>query len=117
MIPSNPFTFHTRFYWTDHIPFRIVNPEVDASWEPPTVTQTTQIQMSLRAKIGRIGLAMARKLFSQRQRNKKIQLDKLLQCPTCKSTELRFSQSEVTCKGCGRKYDVINGVPQMSIEK
>ena len=117
VIPSNPFTFHTRFYWTDHIPFRIINPEVNASWEPPTVTQTTQIQMSLRAKIGRIGLAMARKLFSQRQRNKKIQLDKLLQCPTCKSTELRFSQSEVTCKGCGRKYDVINGVPQMSIDK
>ena len=117
VIPSNPFTFHTRFYWTDHIPFRIVNPEVDASWEPPTVTQTTQIQMSLRAKIGRLGLAMARKLFSQRQRNKKIQLDKLLQCPTCKSTELRFSQSEVTCEGCVRKYDVIKGVPRMSIEK
>ena len=117
VIPSNPFTFHTRYYWTDHIPFRIVNPEVDASWKPPTVTQTTQIQMSLRAKIGRLGLAMARKLFSQRQRNKKIQLDKLLQCPTCKSTELRFSKSEATCDVCCRKYDVIEGVPHMSIEK
>jgi uncharacterized protein YbaR (Trm112 family) len=73
--------------------------------------------MSLRAKIGRLGLAMARKLFLQRQRNKKIQLDKLLQCPSCKSTELRFSQSEVTCECCDRKYDVIKGVPQMSIEK
>jgi len=117
VIPSNPFTFHTRFYWTDHIPFRIVNPEVDASWDPPIVTQTTQIQMSLRAKIGRLGLAMARKMFSQRQRNKKIQLKLLLQCPSCKSTELSFSQSEVTCEGCGRKYDVIKGVSQMSIEK
>ena len=117
VIPSNPFIFHTRFYWTDHIPFRIVNPEVDASWSPPTVTHTTQIQMSLRAKIGRLGLAIARKLFSQRQRNKKILLEKLLQCPSCRSTELMFSKSEATCKGCNRKYDFIKGVPQMSLEK
>ena len=117
VIPSNPFTFHTRFYWTDHIPFRIINPEVNASWEPPTVTQTTQIQMSLRAKIGRIGLAMARKFFSQRQRNRKIQLEKLLQCPSCKSTKLKFSESILECIKCSRKYDVINGVPRMPIEK
>jgi hypothetical protein len=92
VIPSNPFIFHTRFNWKDHIPFRIVNPEVDASWKPPTVTHTTQKQMSLRANVGCLGLAMARKLFSQRQRNKKIQLEKLLQCPSCKSTELRFGK-------------------------
>jgi SAM-dependent methyltransferase len=117
VIPSNPFIFHTRFYWKDHIPFRIVNPEVDASWAPPNKTLTTQIQISLRAKIGRLGLAIARKFFSQRQRNKKIQLEKLLQCLSCKSTELRFAKSEATCKGCGRKYEVIEGIPRMSIEK
>jgi uncharacterized protein YbaR (Trm112 family) len=117
VIPSNPFIFHTRFYWSDHIPFRIVNPEVDASWAPPNMVLTTQLQMSLRAKIGRLVLAMARKFFSQRQRNTKIQLETLLQCPSCKSTELRFCKSEVACEGCGRKFDVIEGVPQMSIEK
>ncbi len=114
VIPCNPFTFHTRFYWTDQLPFRIVNPEVDASWAPPEMKQTTQMQRSLRAKLGRMGLAMARALLSQKQRNSRIQLAALLQCPTCKSTELKFSDSAVVCTGCGRHYDVVAGVPCMS---
>ncbi len=114
VIPCNPFTFHTRFYWTDQLPFRIVNPEVDASWAPPEMKQTTQMQRSLRAKFGRMGLAMARALLSQKQRNSRIQLAALLQCPTCKSTELKFSDSAVVCTGCGRHYDVVAGVPCMS---
>ena len=114
VIPCNPFTFHTRFYWTDQLPFRIVNPEVDASWTPPEMKQTTQMQRSLRAKFGRMGLAMARALLSQKQRNSRIQLAALLQCPTCKSTELKFSDSAVVCTGCGRHYDVVAGVPCMS---
>lgn len=116
LIPANPFTFHTRFYWTDQIPYRIVNPEVDASWEAPTKQQTTQLQMSLRAKLGRLGLAMARTLLSQKKRNRKLQLAELLQCPACKSTELKFSDSAVFCAQCSRQYDVVAGVPRMSVE-
>ncbi|MBM4127949.1 MAG: methyltransferase domain-containing protein [Nitrospira sp.] len=116
VIPSNPFTFHTRFYWTDQIPFRVVNPEVDASWAPPEMTHTTQLQVSLRAKLGRWGLSTARALLSQRQRNSKIQLMDLLQCPACKSTELKHGDSAVDCIGCGKQYDVIAGVPRMSVE-
>jgi len=58
VIPSNPFEFHTRFYWVDQIPFRIVNPEVDSSWPPPQVKQITQLHTSLRAKLGRFGLPL-----------------------------------------------------------
>ncbi len=115
VIPSNPFTFHTRFYWTDQIPYRIVNPEVDASWSPPEMSHTTQLQMSLRAKLGRWGLAMARALLSQRQRNSRVQLAGLLQCPSCHSTELSFNDRNVTCTGCGKQYDVVAGVPRMSV--
>jgi SAM-dependent methyltransferase len=116
VIPSNPFTFHTRLYWTDQIPYRIVNPEVDANWTPPEMKLTTQVQMSLRAKLGRLGLATARALLSQKQRNSQIQLADLLQCPTCKSMELKFSDSVVVCSGCGRQYDVVANVPHMSVE-
>jgi SAM-dependent methyltransferase len=115
VIPSNPFTFHTRYYWTDKISYRIVNPEVDASWAPPSMTHTTQMQMSWRAKLGRLGLAMARSLLSQRQRNSQIQLAALLQCPSCQSTKLNVSDSAVTCSGCGKQYDVVAGVPRMSV--
>jgi len=116
VIPSNPFTFHTRFYWTDHIPYRILNPEVDASWTPPVMEHTTQMQMSLRAKLGRTGLAAARAWFSQKKRNSQLQLQGLLQCPVCKSSELKFSESSVDCVDCGKQYDVAAGVPRMSVE-
>ncbi len=115
VIPSNPFTFHTRFYWTDQIPYRIVNPEVDSSWEPLEMTHTTQLQMSLRAKLGRWGLATARALLSQRHRNSEIQLAELLQCPSCQSTALNFDDSNVTCAGCEKQYEVVAGVPRMSV--
>jgi SAM-dependent methyltransferase len=115
VIPYNPFTFHTRYYWTDKIPYRIVNPEVDSSWAPPAMTHTTQLQMSWRAKLGRLGLAMARSLLSQRQRNSQIHLAALLQCPSCQSTTLNVNDSHVTCSGCGKQYDVVSGVPRMSV--
>ena len=84
-IPAHPFSFHTRFYWKNHIPFRIINPEDEANWATPEINQTTQIQMSLRAKLGRLGLATARTLLSQKRRNRQIQLAALLQCPACNS--------------------------------
>lgn len=116
VIPSSPFTFHTRFYWTDQIPYRIVNPEVDASWTPPVMQQTTQLQMSMRAKLGRLGLATARAWLSQKRRNSQLQLVGLLQCPACKSTELKFSDNAVDCVRCGKQYEVVAGVPRMSVE-
>lgn len=116
VIPSNPFVFHTRFYWMDRIPYRILNPEVDASWTPPVMENTTQIQMSLRAKLGRMGLAMARAWFSQKKRNCQLQLQVLLQCPACKSSELKFSEGSLDCVECGEQYDVVAGVPRMSVE-
>ena len=115
VISSNPFTFHTRFYWADQISYRIVNPEVDANWAAPEMEDTSQLQMSLRAKLGRWGLAMARSLLSQRKRNKNIQLAALLQCPSCQSTTLGLSDINVTCTGCGKKYDVFAGMPSISV--
>jgi SAM-dependent methyltransferase len=116
VIPSNPFTFHTRFYWIDQIPFRVVNPEVNANWAPPKMKHTTQLQSSLRAKLGRLGLSIARRLLSQRKRNRKIKLVEILQCPACKSTKLKLNDSVVSCVGCGKQYDVVAGVPRMSVE-
>lgn len=116
VIPSNPFTFHTRFYWTDQIPYRVINPEVDADWTPPEMTHTTNLQVSLRAKLGRLGLSSARALLSQGQRNSKIELANLLQCPACKSTELKSGANVLDCIGCGMHYEVVAGVPRMSVK-
>ena len=115
-IPSHPFSFHTRFYWKNQIPFRIINPEDDANWATPKMNQTTQMQMSLRAKLGRLGLATARTLLSQKRRNRQIQLAALLQCPACNLSDLSFSPTTVICQGCSRQYKVVAGVPYMTTE-
>lgn len=114
VIPSNPFIFHTRFYWKDQIPFRIVNPEVDSSWAPPDFKHTTQLQSTVRAKLGRMGLTLVRALFSQKKRNQSIRLNDLLQCPACNSKNLNFGENLIVCGGCKKEYRVVAGVPHMS---
>jgi hypothetical protein len=116
VIPANPFSFHTRFYWTDQIRYRIINPEIDASWAPPEMTHTTNIQRSLRARLGRLGLSLARKLLSQKRRNRHIQLAHLVQCPGCQSSDLTWSHHSVDCTSCGRQYELVAGVPSMMID-
>lgn len=113
-IPGNPFIFHTRFFWSHRIPFRVLNPEVNASWPAPTVETSTRPPFSLRALIGRFGLASARLLFSQTKRNKGLNLSELMQCPVCGSSQLAFSPNEIACGDCQKTFDVSSGVPQMS---
>lgn len=113
VIPSNPFVFHTRFFWKDQIPFRIVNPEVDSSWKEPEMAHTTQIHNSLRAKFGRFVLATTRSLLSQNARNRSINLMNMLQCPGCDSSQLTRTADELVCSGCGKRYEVVNNVPRM----
>lgn len=113
VIPSDPFVFHTRFFWKDRIPFRVVNPEVDSTWVLSELTHKTQVHSSLRAKIARFVLASARRLLSQNSRNRSIDLVDLLECPSCRSSSLSRSSGEVACAGCGKKYEVVNNVPRM----
>lgn len=112
-IPRHPFVFHTRFFWNDRISFRILNPEEDASWPAPQMEESQHPPFSLRAFIGRTGLAIARLLFSQTTRNKDLSLREVMQCPACGSNQLDFSRHEITCNGCQKRYSITEGVPRM----
>ena len=114
VIPSNPFTFHTRFYWQDHIPFEVINPEVDSAWLPPDISHNTKPGNSLRTIFGKIMLAVVRKIFSQNKRNYGIDLKKILQCPNCKSTNIEFKKDLATCRSCQGEYHCISGIWDMS---
>ena len=114
VIPSNPFTFHTRFYWTDQIPYVVLNPLVDASWAQPEIAHTTQLEMSWRAKLGRWVLYIVRFIFSQKQRNRNIQLAELFQCTMCQSTTVERSDTNLTCAECRKKYYTINSAHNIS---
>ena len=114
VIPSEPFVFHTRFFWEGRIPFRIVNPDTESDWTPPIMPSSTQVHASWRARLGRFGLATARSLFSQKRRNRSIRLADLLQCPICASKKLVTNEHHIVCEVCEKQYEVVANVPHMS---
>ena len=113
VISSEPFIFHTRFFWQEKIHYHIVNPETDSSWPAPHIDNTTHLQSSVRAKLGRTGLAAARLMLSQKQRNQSIKLNELLQCPNCSSLNLIWNEQIINCKNCHKNFKINSNVPHM----
>jgi SAM-dependent methyltransferase len=115
--PKYPFEFHVRYYWSDSIHFEIVNPDVDASWPDPLSHKlnnpTTAPDKGLRAAAQTQVLNLVRATMSQRQRNAKIQINDLLACPNCGSSNLITSSDTLSCNACNTEYPVRNGIPVM----
>lgn len=105
-IPRHPFDFHVRYYWADRIDHEILNPDVDAAWMPPKIPLTSP-SASGRARKRLLGAL--RSLFSQRARNRHIDLLSLMRCPVCKSENLRREGATVVCAGCGSVHPVRDG--------
>jgi SAM-dependent methyltransferase len=112
-IVNEPFAFHTRYYWKNKIPYKILNPDTDSSWPAPAFTHTTSLSTSLRAKVGRFVLHLAREFFSQNERNKKIKLGSLLICPSCKAQDIVLEDDHIRCVACSCKYPIIHGISDM----
>lgn len=113
-IPSFPFEFHVRHYWSDRIEREIVNPEDDASWSAPeSDLQASNRKPSLRAMFQSIVLQQIRRFFSQNRRNRNLDITTLLQCPTCGQGDIYMNCTAAVCKSCGAKYEVGNGIPKL----
>jgi len=108
VIPKNPFVFHTRFYWRDYIPYKIINPHVDATWEPHIEVGYQTPRLSARAKFGKFMLSLARWAFSQTDRNNKLKLANILQCPECKTQNLAQCGINFACTECGAMVKTIS---------
>jgi SAM-dependent methyltransferase len=104
LIPSYPFAFHVRYYWSGHIDFTVLNPGTDASWKPPEVQAARPKARSngVRQKV----LNMLRQLISQRMRNRNIDLLPLLRCPTCHAENLGRGDGSFICQVCGASYEI-----------
>lgn len=111
-IPQHPFAYHVRYYWHETIPAKVLNPEVDASWDAPTGGHVGQVK-SLRARINTKVLSLARAMLSQRSRNRSLKLDSLLACPSCRSTSLDIGKTVIHCLECSTDYPIRNGLPVM----
>ena len=112
-IPHNPFEFHVRFYWQDKISYKILNPDADSSWKPPSFSYTTSVSNGVRAFLGRVILGVSRKLFSQNKRNRKLPIESLVICPSCKVEGLIFKGADIHCRNCGVSYEDLDGIPRL----
>jgi SAM-dependent methyltransferase len=107
-IPQHAAEFHMRYFWQDKVRFNIVNPEVDATWSPPSPSlDSPHRQLGIIAKCRLLLLSLIRTLFSQRSRNAKLDILPLMRCPKCHSENLdRLSATEIVCKGCFSEFKI-----------
>jgi len=114
LIPEYPEDFHSRFYWQDKIDYEVINPEVDASWQSISDCQNEQVLSTfglVRSIFRKSWLSGLRTLFSQNQRNKKIDLLALLLCPCCGDDRYLESEGDaVLCENCDTRYQYRNDV-------
>lgn len=111
-IPQHAAEFHMRYFWKDKIEYNIVNPEVDATWTPPSPELDSRPQkLGVKAKLRLLLLNLIRGWFSQGSRNAKLDILPLMRCPKCYSEHLeRSSAGEIGCKGCNVKYQIDRNV-------
>jgi len=111
-IRKHLFAFHVLYYWHGKIPCKVLNPEVDASWDAPAETHVEPVK-NLRAWINIKVLSLARAMLSQRSRNRSLKLDSLLACPSCRGTSLDIGKTLIHCRECSPDYPIRNGLPVM----
>jgi len=105
-MPRHAEEFHMRYFWKDKIKFNVVNPEVYATWAPPTTdTDTQHLPLGIKAKVRLLCLGVMRRCFSQGGRNEKLDILELMRCSKCHSEQLeRKSAAEIVCKGCSTHF-------------
>lgn len=115
-----PFHFHVRYYWTkedgpQRLRYSVLNPEVDATWPAPAATPRVRMRANVMTAIKTAVLWLARATLSQRSRNRGLRIDDYLQCPRCRSADLRPDGNMRACGGCKARYAVLqNGIVDFS---
>ena len=112
-IRKAPFIFHVRYYWNDKIQFHIVNPETDSAWQPTNTDFPDLHQQRTKRGIRATCADGLRYLLSQNRRNCKIDLLKLMICPTCGSENLKSCLNCLQCRTCKALYPIKNKLPIM----
>lgn len=113
LIPQNPFNFHVRYLWDQEINFFIINPDDDAAWASVYTESSVTVNANFKTKIKDYLLGFLRYIFSQRSRNKKIDISTLLRCPTCHESMLELTENTCKCTSCGKKYKLTQNIPHL----
>ncbi len=117
-IPKHPFDFHVRYYWSESIPYQIVNPETKADWNEPERTVSSPARtLSASSQLKSALMNLFRWLFSQNRRNRELNLEGLLRCVSCPARSCLKKDSSGTkleCTACSQIYSVRNGIPVLT---
>ena len=86
------------------IKYKIINPEVKIDWHIPETTYQNHFEETLFNKIKQKSLSFIRSLISQNNRNKNIDIQKLMLCKKCNSENFILKDSRLECKSCNHFY-------------
>jgi SAM-dependent methyltransferase len=103
---SHPEMFHVCFYWNGHIPYRILNEEVDCSWNlegAPSTASGPERSRSWNERTYQWAVDTAHAGFAmlRGRRGRSVDLDSLLVCPDCKTSLVREAGRGYRCPTCG----------------
>lgn len=114
-LKKHPEPFYVRFYWRSEIDYQIMNPEVDAGW--PFPASRPEDHAGAKPGMRRRLIGLMRHVFSQRRRNRSLDVVELLRCPTCFNPTLLPKDSGLRCPACSTTYGIKNGVPVLYSSK
>lgn len=108
---TNPFNFHVRYYWDKNsggVQYTILNPEYKFDWEfSEPATAPIEEKMNMKTRLHKIALRVFRIVLSQRSRNKKIKLDKYLQCLKC-GGDVADNNNGYVCVRCKQTFPFVS---------
>ena len=111
-IPQNPFEFHMRYFWSNKIDYKVINPEVDATWLPESADEVDKIRKQSFSKIVRSFIhKIIRYWLSQRSRNIHLNIIPLIRCPSCHSENISLHKKKlILCDGCKMEFKIQNNI-------
>jgi SAM-dependent methyltransferase len=109
LIPKRPFVFHVRYYWFGEIKYHIVNPEVDVNWRAPE-SDRLYLKKNFFLLLREFVRNILRDIFSQRERNKRLDIKPLLRCTNCYNDIHLKDISHMVCAKCQTVYSIKNGI-------
>ncbi len=114
LMRRHPFAYHVRYYWSGEIKYRVLNPNINAHWSPPSDAAVLSSRSQGFASRGRDLVQRGlRSWFSQSARNRKIDVLGLLRCPTCGNEHLEQRPEQLLCSHCNGIYPIRQGIPVM----
>ncbi len=113
-----PQMFHVRLFWTDNIPYKIVNDSISCDWieeiNQSSGVGETKSDYAISGRTGwrSLGLNLLNHLesFRRRTRLKNFEIVSILRCLAC-AASLVDEGDLLRCHNCGQTIPKINGVP------